>query len=380
MGVSDSYARGRRLVIEQPGLLVVGLITQELALFYVAVVRGELRVGETAPIEFTRRLLWVTVAVTLLHSGWGVDGILVGHICGRAVEFLWAYHRSETPIGRPSLDRIRSLVAFSKYQSVMALGGRAYQWMDVLIIGFFLSGRFVSAYEVAWQVTLLVLLLSKSIERSLFPQISQWDADAARARIESTVSRALGSVLFVSIPALVGAVLYAEVVLSTFFGPECVIASAVLVILMAEKLCQSYNDIVGMSIRALDRPDLTARATALSVGLNLLLSPLLVVTIGFEGAAIATTVSWLVHAVLQTRYMARFVSFSYPVRLVCWYGVASVGMAGVLVVLRSVVPADGIVTLLFQVTVGICVYLLFSAAIPAVREQVLWPGLAVVRG
>ncbi|MFC7095838.1 oligosaccharide flippase family protein [Halobaculum marinum] len=362
------------------GLLVAGLVAQELGRTYLSVVRGELRVGDTAPIELVRRVVWVGIAVTLVSRGWGVRGILIGHVVGRTVEFCWAFLHCRTPIGRPSVEQIRSLFAFSKYQTVTSVGGRVYQWMDVVIIGLLLSGTYVSAYEVAWQVTLLVLLLSKSIELNIFPQISRWDSEASTERIESTISRAVGIVLFVSVPALVGAAIYAEEVLSLFFGPEYVIASVVLVILMAEKTFQSYNDIVGTSIRALDRPDLSAKAIVVSVGLNLVASPLLILTIGFEGAALATGGAWFVNALMQTRYLSRFVELTFPVRLVGWYAVASLAMAGVLLAIRQVVPVDGLVVLLAQVALGVCVYLAVSAAIPRVRDSVIAPGMSVVRG
>lgn len=361
-------------------LLVAGVVLQELARFYLQAVRGELRVGDTAPIELSRRLVWVGLGVLLVSRGWGPRGILIGHLCGRSVEFLWAFSRCKIGIGRPSLDRIRSLFAFSKYQTITAVGGRVYQWVDVVIIGLLLSNRFVSAYEVAWQVTLLVLLLSKSIELNIFPQISQWDAESSADRIESTISRALGFVMFVSVPALVGAAIYAREVLTLFFGSEYAIASVVLVVLMVEKLFQSYNDIVGTSIRAIDRPDLSARATVISVALNLIASPLLILAIGFEGAALATAGSWFVNAAMQTRYLSRFVDFSYPTSLVGWYAVASVGMAAVLLAVRSVVPVESLPVLLAQIVLGVGVYVALSAVIPTVRSRILSPGVAIVRG
>jgi len=362
------------------GLLVLGLIAQELGRTYIQVVRGELRVGATAPIVFFRRVVWVGIGVALVNVGWGTRGILIGHIVGRTVEFCWAFVRSQTEVGRPSVARLRSLFAFSKYQTITSVGGRIYQWMDVVIIGALLSGRYVSAYEVAWQVTLLVLLLSKSIELNLFPQISQWNADASVDRIESVISRAIGIVLFVSVPAIVGAALYAESLLTLFFRPEYAIASTVLVILMIEKLFQSYNDIVGTSIRALDRPDLSARAIVVSVGVNLVASPALVLLVGFEGAAIATGGAWFLNAVLQTTYLSRFVEITYPVRLVGWYAVASIGMGGLMFVVRRTVPVDGLAGLLAQITLGVCLYLAVSATIPTVRDQILTPGLRVMRG
>lgn len=358
--------------------VVLGLVTREAAEFYVAAVRGELRVGETAPIQLSRRVVWVTLGGALVTFGYGVFGLVIAQICGRLVEFGWASWRCDTGIGRPSADRVRSLVSFSKYETITAVGGRIYQWMDVLVIGFFLLPEYVSAYEVAWQVTLLVLLASKSLELVLFPQLSRWDAESSLARIGSTVTRALEFALFVSVPAVVGAVLYSRDILHFVFGPEYTIAAAVLVVLMVEKFFQSFNDVVGASVRAIDRPDLAAKATTAAVGLNLLLSPLLVVTVGFVGAAVATTVSWMVNAFLNGRYLSRYVDFEVPVRLLGWYAVSALVMGGVLIQVGPAVPVDGLLDLAVHVALGVVTYLGVSVLIPDVRDRIVAPGLRVL--
>ena len=360
--------------------LAVAIAVQEFSRLYVHAVRGELRVGETAPLEVGRRLTWLGTGLVLVSAGFGVQGVLIGTILGRAVELVWGVWLCETSLGRPSLAYVRSLFAFSKYQTVIAVGGRVYQWLDVLVIGFFLANRFVSAYEIAWQVTLLVLLVGKSLELSLFPQLSEWDASGETTQIEETITTALGYSMLVSVPAVVGAWLYSAEVLRLVFGPEYAIGAVVMVILMVEKLFQSFNGVINAALRGIDKPGLSARVTVVTVALNLVLSVALVTTIGFVGVAVATAASWLVNVSLRTHYLSRFVTIEIPYRLLGGYTLCSLAMAGVLLGFRQLVPVVGLPSLLVHVALGGTLYLCLLAVVPDVRRRIIFPGVRVITG
>lgn len=361
-------------------LLVVVIVLNEVANFLIQTLRGELRVGETAGILFAWRVVWVVVAVLFVVAGFGIEGIIFGHIVGAVATILWTAAKCETVPGMPSLEQAKSIIAFGKYQSITSVGGKVYQWMDVAIVGFFLTQTHVSAYELAWQITLLVLMLSESISLSLFPQVSHWSANSGSEKIGPTISRAMGFAMFISIPAFIGGTIYREEILRFVFGSEYTIASTVLVVLLIEKFFQSYQGIIESTVRAIDRPDLAAKATVVTVGVNLVLSPLLVVSIGFVGAAIATTVSWLVNAVLHTRYLSRFVSVSVPFGLLAWYALASLIMGVTLLGVRSIVPVDGVFVLLGQIGIGAATYLGVSVLVPEVRARTILPALRIVVG
>jgi O-antigen/teichoic acid export membrane protein len=365
---------------ELAGFLAVALVLQELAYTYIHTLRGELRVGETASLEFARRSLLVVVGAVLVTLGAGVEGLVLGVNAGLAGAFLWGYAKSTTAVGRPSVERVESLVAFSKYQTVVLIGSRTYQWLDVAIVGVLLSTFHVSVYEVSWQVTLIVLLASTSIARAIFPQISQWDANAATDHIEATISKAIGAAFFLSVPALVGVLIYADDLLRFFFGQEYTAGTAVLIVLMLEKQVRAFGDIVLEAVRAIDRPDLAARGALLYIATNLVLTPLLIVAIGLVGAAVGTAVAWLASTVLLTSYLSRSLSLTVPRRLLGWFAGASLLMGAVLVPVKSVVPVTGLPILLAQIALGVGIYVAACLSIPEVRQRVIVPGLAIVDG
>ena len=360
-------------------LLVVGIVLWELSELFIYTVRGELRVGETALLEFVRQVIWIGLGAALVLFGFGVYGIIYGLLAGAFAAFVLGYYRSDTPFGAPTRESFTSLFDYSKYHFVSSIGGKVYEWMDTAIIGLFLASSFVGVYEIAWQVTLLVLVSSYAVATTIFPQISQWSAEAATDRIESIVSRSIGVTLALSIPALVGAFVFSREILTFVFGQEYAIAAGVLVILMVEKVFQSANDVFWKSLHAIDQPRLAAKATVATIALNLVLNVALIPIYGITGAAIATTTAAIANTVLHGVYLARFVTVRLPYRLIGLCTIGSVLMGGVLTTVRTVVPVTGIVTLVAEICLGVLIYAAFVLIVPLTRNEIVVPGVNALR-
>ncbi|ADJ14081.1 oligosaccharide flippase family protein [Halalkalicoccus jeotgali] len=363
---------------EYTALLVVALVVQEFADLFIQAVRGELRVGETAIIEFAREAVWVTSGLAFVAAGYGVIGLMYGLVLGSATAACWAFAKLETTVGRPAELSAWSLYDYAKYYFLSSVSGKVYQWMDVAIIGLFLTYADVGAYEVAWEVTLLVLLVSKTLSITLFPQMSQWSSEAAIDRIEAVVPNAIGIALFLSIPAFVGIVVLNYEVLAVIFGSEYTIAAGVLVVLMLEKVFQSVNDVLGSTLRGIDRVDLVARAVVVTIAINLVLNVALVLSIGLLGAAIATTSAAIVQTLLNARYLSQNITLQIPYRLIAWCLVSAAAMGLVVVGVRAALPFGGIALLASCIGAGVASYFLFSFVVPSLRREVVRPGIRML--
>lgn len=354
--------------------LIVGLVAQEFADLFIYSVRGELRVGETAIIEFGRELIWVSLGFALVSAGYGVLGLIYGLIAGSVVAAGWAFLKLDTSMAAPSEASLWSLYDYAKYYFLSSISGKVYEWMDVAIIGLFLTYADVGAYEVAWEVTLLVLLVSKTLSITLFPQMSQWNAEAAVSRIEAVVPDAIGVALFLSIPAFVGILVLNYEVLLIVFGSEYTIAAGVLVVLMVEKMFTSVNDVFGSTLKGIDRVDLVARAVVVTIAINLVLNVVFVLSIGLVGAALATTTAAIVQTLLNGRYLSQNITLRMPYRLIAWCVVSATGMGLVVWGVRTTLPFEGIVLLAVCIGVGVVSYLLFSVIVPSLRRRMIVPG------
>lgn len=352
-------------------LLGVGVFVQELALLMLVVLRGELRVGETAVLVLVRRVVWVGLGIVLVEAGFGLKGPIYSLITGFIVMAALGWWKVSTPIGSPTREQAVSLIAYSRYNFVSSLGGFSYAWIDVLFIGYFLSQPAVAAYEVAWRITSLFMLFTRSVASSIFPQVSQWSKSNQTANVESILPNALITSLIIVLPALAGSIVLAHEILGLVFAPEYVAASLVLVVLMTEQSIQVFHVIFGRTLQAMNRPGLAAKPAVVTIAVNLLLNTILINWMGILGAAFATTIAFGLNTVMQGFYLNRLVSLKLPWREIQLICLVSAIMALAVWGIKSSMVIDSALELATIVVVGALIYTGLVLSLPALRNQVV---------
>ncbi|MDS0295677.1 oligosaccharide flippase family protein [Halogeometricum luteum] len=346
----------RYVGIEVAALLAVAVCAKQCKRLLNTTLKGELRVGEISGPMLADRVGWVAVGAALLALGFGVESLVYGTIFGSVVGLVWIAAKIDTSFTRPSFDRLRSLLGFAKYNFVPSLGLQVHNWMDVLVIGYFLSQSAVGAYETAWKVSTITTVLATSVSTTVLPQTSAWDSGEKLDRIEDLLSSAITPSILLVVPAFFGVVALAPNILGLLFGPEFTVASLALVVLVAGKVPEAIQLLVGRCLLGMDRPNLVARATVWTIGLNLLLNVVLVVQFGLVGAAVATTASFTVGLILRAKYLSALMDLRIPYREVGWCVVASVGMYAAVVGVTSAFPADTLPRLFGVVLLAAVVY------------------------
>lgn len=352
-------------------LLVVAVVLQEFAKLTIEFLNGELRVGETALPSLSRQVVFVGLGAILVSLGMGMFALVYGVIAGLAVMLVWGAYKSSLSFDRPSISQARSLFDYSKYAFISSIGGYFYSWMDVAVIGFFMTQSDVGVYEIAWRVSAVLMLFSHPIATTIFPQVSQWSADDATERIETLLPEVIAPSLLFVIPAFFGVASLSREILGLVFGPEYTAGWLVLIILASEKLLQAVHIILGRSLQGIDRPDLAAKAGVVAMVLNLVLNIVLVLEFGIVGAAVATAVSFIVNSALHAYYLSRFVSITIPYVRIAGSVVASLGMCLGIVAAQSTIAVDTLPRLLATVFLGVLLYGGFVLLIPSLRTTVV---------
>lgn len=360
---------GENLIIP----LVIVLYVQEAARLSLFVLRGELRVGETAVAQVLRPLGWLIVGYFLYLRGFGVHGLVYGYITGSLAMMIVGWLRVSIIPSRPSIHHARSLINYGKFSVMSSVGGYFYSWMDVAILTVFVAAGItetrasIGAYENAWRVSLVVVILSRSLATTLFPQVSRWDVEDATDRIESVIPSAILPGILITIPAFVGTAVLSKDILRILFGPEFTLAWIVLIVLMGEKILQSIHIVFGRCLQAVNRPDLAAYATFVAVVINLLFNIILIWHYGIVGAAVATTISFAANTVLHAYYLNKFVDIELPIGETIW-GMAAAGVMGSSVYwMRLIFEIYTIIHLLGLIILGFIVYTVCILAYKPIR-------------
>ena len=349
-------------------LVVVGLFVSQSRGLALHLLAGQLRVDENATLKVIGKVTWVVSGLLLVRVGWGARAMIVAFILGRLATTLAALTRADLAMTWPSVARARSLIDFGRYIFVGNVGGFVYQWMDVAILRLFVGVDLVGAYEIAWRIASVAMMLTEAIRTSLFPQISQWHAEGRIDEIESAFEQWLQIPLYLTIPAFAGAVVLGREVLGTLFGAGTVVAYPVLVVFMAEKILRSVQLVLGPSLFAMDKPSLGYRGSVAAIVTNLVLNLALVPQFGILGAAVATTLSAATAAAVALNYVTRFVDVVVPWGRVAWSVGAAAVMAAAVYALRQSLPG-GWQRVAVGVAAGVTVYALLLLAHEGIRLE-----------
>jgi O-antigen/teichoic acid export membrane protein len=348
--------------------LILVLILQELARSLMEGLKGELRVGEIAGPVLARRVVYIGIGMLLVAFNYNVTGVVYGLIAGLIVMIIWGITKVSDVIARPSLEQARSLVNYSKYAFILSVEGTVYNWIDIAIIGFLLAQSDVGVYEMAWRVTAITMLFSRSVATSIFPQVSKWSVRDSYDHIEELLSKVITPILFISIPAFFGILVLSQEILGILFGEEYASGWIVLIILMFEKLIRSIYIILSQSLQGIDRPDLAAKASGFSILLNIVLNSVLILYIGIVGAAIATAISLTVNTFIHATYLSKFININIRYGQVGWIIFSSVTMAVIVSLIEFFIRIDTLVKLFTIIVLGAALYFLISVMNKGVRE------------
>jgi len=267
---------------------------------------------------------------------------------------------------RPSLpraDHVRSLVSYARYSWLGTLSSRTFGWMDTLVLSFFVAPGLIGIYEVSWRLASVLVLVSTSIQHTLFPEISGLSSDGNREEIHFFLNEALFYAGVFTIPGLFGALVLGSKVLR-IYGAEFTRGGGILLILIVARMVDAYGSQLLSAINAINRPDVAFRINFVFLISNLVLNIGLISLFGWYGAAVATATSAGSTLILSYLALSRLVDPpGIPAVGIAKQVLAAGTMATVVWALRAALPWQNMYVTVALVFVGAAIYALLLLAI-----------------
>jgi O-antigen/teichoic acid export membrane protein len=286
--------------------------------------------GALSPVNHGSR---ASTQIAALAAGFGIIGMFGGYVVGY-VTFVIAggifILRAFPTVGLPRRRHVRRVLSFAKYAWLGGLRSKAFNWVDIALLGVFVQTTLVGYYTAAWNIAQFLAIFGGAVSQTLFPKMSENAADQSLEAVTDLLNSALAFAGLVITPGLVGAALLGERIL-LIYGSDFARAELVLVVLVGATLLQSYQKQLTTALNALNRPEVAFRVNVAFIAANIVLNVVLIITYGWVGAAVATTVSVGVSLVVAYRYVNSLLEFVIPTRELARQWVASGVMGMVLV-------------------------------------------------
>lgn len=293
-----------------------------------AILRGEKKVhisGILSPIKIGTRSV---IQIGLVLTGFGLTGMLTGHAFGWAIAIIVGGIYISVSTQLPKREHFNEIYDYAKYSWLGGLKSRSFNDVDVLVLGAFVSSTLVGIYSVTWSISKFLTIFGIAIRQSLFPEISEADADNNEQYVSTLITDGLAYNGLILIPGLIGGVVLSEHILR-IYGSEFERGSIILILLILASLFYGYQRHLLNSLNAIDRPDISFRVNVIFIGTNVTGNVVLVYWIGWVGAAIATVLSAVIGLILAYWLLRRQIAFVTPWDEIGRQWLAAVVMGGI---------------------------------------------------
>jgi O-antigen/teichoic acid export membrane protein len=211
----------------------------------------------------------------------------------------WLYIRQRSPRGRFTRQHVRPLLRFGVLNMSSTAPNAVNGRFDQIVLAVMVSSAALGQYAVAVTLSMLAAPLVMAFGYVAFPRLARGE------QIVETIRTATRGSALVSVVSVVLITLAGPFIVPALFGPGYQSVPRLLVVLAPGAVVVVLNQVLGDVLRGLGRPGVVAGCEWLgvisTVGGLILLVPLM----GVMGAALTSTVTYVIVYVLLRRAVSR---------------------------------------------------------------------------
>ncbi|WP_049921400.1 flippase [Halopiger djelfimassiliensis] len=231
----------------------------------------------------------------------------------------------------PKKYHFRRILSYGKFSWLGGLQSRAFNWVDIVVLRFFVNSSLIGFYTAAWNIAMFLILFGTSLSQTLFPEMSKISAQQDLESVSDLFTTALTYAGLFLIPGLVGGTILGGRILR-IYGNDFAQARIVLSILILAALIQAYQNQFTNTLNATDHPELAFRVNAIFIVTNVFLNVILIYLYGWIGAAVATAGSVAVSLCMAHYYLSTLMDLRIPVKKISIQWLAAAVMGGFILV------------------------------------------------
>jgi O-antigen/teichoic acid export membrane protein len=350
-------------------------VASQLAAHNLRTLMGLERESRSEPLKVLEKTLFVSLALALVAFGFGVEGVLIGHIVASAAVFVLAFVFVAQTIplralvSPPSVDLPkREIVGYLASTVVFFLFLNSLYHVDVILLQHFRTDETVGYYRGALSIAEFLWLAPTAVQLVLLQRISKRWANDDLDGIERQARRAtryvfvLTALLAVGIAAL--AADFVPLYLGAAFEPSIVPLLLLLPGVVGFALARPTLA-VNQGRRSL-RPLLVATGGCALV--NLLLNLALIPAYGMVGAAVATSIGYGSLVLFQS-LAARALGYRPLVGVRLRATLVSAAVTTAVIVPIAVVTPSSVLALAVVPPIGAAVYVAMAVVTGALTVE-----------
>jgi O-antigen/teichoic acid export membrane protein len=257
--------------------------------------------------DILKSLSTIIFVAAFFFIGLGIMGIIYSYIIGFLFAIVLAslyLHRSFpallSEVRKVPLDK--ELLYFSWPLLLAAYTKMIISWTDIIALGFFKTSYDVGLYNVALPTAGLMLIFLNACRYIFIPVVSELFGKDDKENMKTIFNSINKWVYYITFPAFLLMILFPDNILMILFGSEAVGASMPFIILSVGFFIFSAFSLTNTFLFVIGRTKTTMFITLIGAIANIILNILLIPIFGINGAALSTSLSFIIISILSTLY------------------------------------------------------------------------------
>ena len=252
----------------------------------------------------------------------------------------------------------KKLFLFGLPVVMVTFGGIIISYVDTLLLIYFRTMTEVGIYNVALPTATIFLFLAGGLSTVLFPMASELWARKEKQKLSDGITLLYKYSFLLLIPFMLSVFSFAKLFIRILFGQEFVSGALSLQILLIGTLFYIVATINNTIISGIGKPKVVTKTILFAAGANFVLNLILIPFFGIEGAAFATTLSYLFVLIVSTIKLKQFIKLQSPWKSWCYTFICGAIFVGVINILKRVLVMNEWLELILAVTISVSVYIL----------------------
>ena len=239
------------------------------------------------------------VGYQAVEVAWAYAG---AYVVATILSLYYLYQHTSLFSRQPALSMHRDLLVFSAPIVVTMTMNTMFQNVDVFLLGYFASTGDVGIYTVVYPLASLLTTMLMAFGFIFMPTVSELDASGDVAEMRRTYGVISKWTCMTTLPLFLIVASFPGLLIRNTFGSEFTAGSIALTVLAVGFFTQGAIGPCGDMLTAIGKTRLIMYDNASVAGMNIVLNLLLIPRYSYVGAAIATTVGFVL---MNTLYLVQ---------------------------------------------------------------------------
>ncbi len=267
-----------------------------------------------------QQLIYLVITIILIKFDFGLYSPFLAYLIGTIAHFLIFFPVSKRNFSLFKHKGInfkpitKKLLYYGLPVIFISIGSRLILQTDTLVLTKLVPMAEVGLYQAALPLASVFTFLSAGILTVLFPLFTELWHEKKIEQIKIYLKGIYKYLYLLLLPIITLGIFFSEEILRIMFGSEYGSAKLVLVILLFSVMFNLFSSINFQSISAFGKPGLVSKMVLFVATFNFIFNIVLIPILGIKGAAISTSISYLLLFFLSVFYLRRFVRQEFKVK------------------------------------------------------------------